>query len=64
MFCERDRERRLRIQATVAVSYLFDGERYNRVLCDECADDTWREDDPDMDVRLLEPGEKRADVFP
>ena len=61
MLCERDRERGLRIQAKFAVSYVFEDERFNRVLCGDCADDSC-EDDPDASLRLLEKGERRRDL--
>ena len=61
MLCERDVERGLRVKATFAVSYVFEGERFNRVLCGDCADDS-AEDDPDAALRVLEKGERKRDL--
>lgn len=52
----------MRIKATCAVSYTFEGETQNRILCDDCTDDAWQED-RGLWLRLLEPGEKRSEVW-
>lgn len=62
MWCDLDLEMGSRFKATCAVSYTFEGQERHLVLCDECTDRAF-EDDPSAWLRLLEPGEKRADVW-
>lgn len=51
-----------RIVATCAVSYTYEGETRNLILCDECTEQAF-EEDPEAWLRLLERGEKRQDVW-
>ena len=62
MWCDLCLEGGYRFKATCAVSYTFEGQESNRILCDACTDQAF-EDDPTAWLRLLEPDEKRQEVW-